>query len=154
MLCLLVWTLHHLKTAHMTNFSSPLLMITDLMCPSCFLRAPQAVSKRLHLFFNFYEFNAGIERSHRPDTSREVSLFVCNREDNIQYHGGPWSRELGQAPMLLVFLTPRQVLSSHPRQQMVWLCRLQDRDTMPNWYTINHPTTLHTWFTAEDNVSV
>ena len=21
---------------------------------------------------------------------------------------------------------------------------LQDRDSMPNWYTINHPTTLHT----------
>ena len=24
---------------------------------------------------------------------------------------------------------------------MVWLCWLQDRDSMPNWYTINHPTT-------------
>ena len=49
-----------------------------------------------------------------------------------------------QAPTLLVFLTPRQVLLSHPRQQMVWLYWLQDRDSMPNWYTINHPTTLHT----------
>ena len=46
--CLLC-ELHHLKTAHMTNFSSPLLMITDLMCPSYFLRAPQAVSRRLHI---------------------------------------------------------------------------------------------------------
>ena len=27
---------------------------------------------------------------------------------------------------------------------MVWLYCLQDRDSMPNWYTINHPTTLHT----------
>ena len=39
---------------------------------------------------------------------------------------------------------PRQELSSHPCQQMVWLYRLQDRDSMPNWYTINHPKTLHT----------
>ena len=36
------------------------------------------------------------------------------------------------------------VLSSHPHQQMVWLYWLQDRDSMPIWYTINHPTTLHT----------
>ena len=34
----------------------------------------------------------------------------------MQYHGGLRSRELCQAPMLLVFLTPRQALSSHPRQ--------------------------------------
>ena len=46
-------------------------------------------------------------------------LFVCNRGDNIQYHSGLRSRELGQAPMLQVYLTPRQALSSHPRQQMV-----------------------------------
>ena len=72
-----------------------------------------------------------------------VFCFVCNREDTIQYHGGLRSRELGQAPMLLVFLTPRQVLSSHPLQQMVWLYWLQDRDSIPNWYTINHPTKLH-----------
>ena len=60
-------------------------------------------------------------------------FFVCNRGDTVQYYGGLWSRELGQAPMLQVFLTPRQVLSSHPRQQMVWLYWLQDRDSMPNW---------------------
>ena len=30
----------------------------------------------------------------------------------MKYHGGLQSRELGQAPMLLVFLTPRQALSS------------------------------------------
>ena len=45
-----------------------------------------------------------------------VCLFVCNRGDTIQYHGGLRSRELGHAPLLLVFLTPRQALSSHPRQ--------------------------------------
>ena len=43
-------------------------------------------------------------------------LFVCKRGDTIQYHGGLRSRELGQAPMLLVFLTPRQGLSPHLRQ--------------------------------------
>ena len=41
-------------------------------------------------------------------------------------------------------LTPRQVLLCHLSQQMVWLYWLQDRDSMPNWYNINHPTTLHT----------
>jgi hypothetical protein len=71
-------------------------------------------------------------------------LFVCNRRDTIQYHGGLRSRKLGQAPMIQVFLTPRQTLSSEPSQQMVWLYWLQDRDRMPNWYTTNHPTTLHT----------
>ena len=44
-------------------------------------------------------------------------LFVRNRRDTIQYHGGLQSRELGQAPTLQVFLTPRQASSSHPRQQ-------------------------------------
>ena len=44
-----------------------------------------------------------------------VFLF-CNRGDTIQYQGGLRSRELCQAPMLLVFLTPRQALSSHPHQ--------------------------------------
>ena len=28
---------------------------------------------------------------------------------------------------------------------MVWLYWLQDRDSMPIWYTINHPTTQHTY---------
>ena len=46
-------------------------------------------------------------------------LFVCYRGDTVQYHGGLQSRELDQAPILQVFLTPRQALSSHPRQQMV-----------------------------------
>ena len=77
------------------------------------------------------------------------SLFVCNRGGTIQYHGGLWARELGQAPMLLVFLTPKQALSSHPPLQMVWLYWLQDRDSMTNWYTINHPTTLHTQYETQ-----
>ena len=33
----------------------------------------------------------------------------------MQYHGSLRSRELGQTSMIHVFLTPRQVLSSHPR---------------------------------------
>ena len=49
----------------------------------------------------------------------QVILFVCNRGDTVQHHGGLRSRELGQAPMLQVFLTPRQALSSHPHQQKV-----------------------------------
>ena len=49
--------------------------------------------------------------------------FVCNRGDAIQYHGGLQSRELGQAPLL-------QALPSHPRQQVVWLYLLQDRDSI------------------------
>ena len=39
-----------------------------------------------------------------------VCLFVCNRGDTIQWHGGLGSRKLSQAPMLLEFLTPRQVI--------------------------------------------
>ena len=56
-------------------------------------------------------------------------ILVCNRGDTIQYQGCLWSRELGQAPMLQLFLTPRQSLKSHLRQQMVWLYWLQDRDS-------------------------
>ena len=55
-------------------------------------------------------------------------MFVCNRTDTISLP----SRELGQAPMLLVFLTLRQALSSHQRQQLVLMYWLQDRDGMPN----------------------
>ena len=47
-----------------------------------------------------------------------VFLFLfCNRGDTIQYHGGLRSRELGQAPMVLV-----QALSSHPHHSLVWFC--------------------------------
>ena len=69
-----------------------------------------------------------------------ITLFVCNRGDTLQYHGSLRLRDLDQAVMLLVFPTPRQGSSSQPPQQMVWLYR----DSMPNRYTINHPTTLHT----------
>ena len=48
---------------------------------------------------------------------RVVCLFVTGH--TVQYHGGLRSRELGQAPMLQVFLTPRQALSSHPRQDFI-----------------------------------
>ena len=69
-------------------------------------------------------------------------LFVCNKGDTIQYRGSLRSRDL--APMLQAFLTPRQALSSHPCQQMVWLYWLQGRDSMPNRYSLNHLTILHT----------
>ena len=87
------------------------------------------------LFLNWYYSNFNF---HMYINSIFVCLFVCAKGDTIWYHGGLRSRELGQAPMLLVFQTHRQALSSHPRQQMVWLFG------MPNWYTINHQTTLHT----------
>ena len=47
--------------------------------------------------------------------SLDFFCFFCNRGDTIQYHGGLRSKELGQAPMLLVSLSPRQALSSHLR---------------------------------------
>ena len=49
-----------------------------------------------------------------------ISLILCspniflNIGDTIQYFGHLRSREFGQAPILLVFLSPRQALSSHP----------------------------------------
>ena len=43
-------------------------------------------------------------------------MFVCFlTEEILLYHGSLRSRELGQAPMLLVFLPPRRALSSHLR---------------------------------------
>ena len=56
----------------------------------------------------------------------ETSLFVCNRGDTIQYHGGLRSRELGQELetyfALLYFMTFAQcvqiitwLISSHKR---------------------------------------
>ena len=44
-----------------------------------------------------------------------VSLLFFVTEENYKYQSGLRTRELGQAPILLVFLTPRQALSSHPR---------------------------------------
>ena len=83
------------------------------------------------------------------------SFFVCNRGDTVQYHGHLRSRELGQATMLQVFLTPRQALSSHPCQQMVWLYWLQDRDstlsTIRQHFTHNEiqwPTATGRWHFA------
>ena len=50
----------------------------------------------------------------------KLDVFVClsvTEEILFQSHGGLRSRELGQAPKLLVFLIPWQALSSHLRQQ-------------------------------------
>ena len=54
-----------------------------------------------------------------PLEKRRNKLFDCNRGDTVQYHGSLRSRELGQTPMLQVFLTPRQGLSFHPLKTMV-----------------------------------
>ena len=78
-----------------------------------------------------------------------VYLIVCNRGDTIRYWTGVdklWRttqliyvhdcRYYGVSRRFLIigvrFLSPRQTLSSHPPQQMVWLYRLQDRDSSPN----------------------
>ena len=51
--------------------------------------------------------------------SNVIWLQLEYKISTLEYHSGLRSRELGQAPMQQVFLTPRQELSSHPRQQMV-----------------------------------
>ena len=78
-----------------------------------------------------------------------AKLFFCNRRDTTRYHVGLWSRELCQALMLLMFLTPRQALSSHPRviimilwesrnfhpdKQLFQVASARDRTTDP-WVT-------------------
>ena len=52
-----------------------------------------------------------------------------------------WSSEQGSKAK---HLNHKQALSSHPHQQIVWMYWLQDKDSMPKQYTINHPTKLHT----------
>ena len=88
-------------------------------------------------------WNSVCNRGERGRTMAHYCTFMPTTDNTIQYHGRLHTRKLGQAPILL-FLTLRQALSSHPHQQMVWLCRLQDRDSIHIQYTINHPTTLHT----------
>ena len=54
------------------------------------------------------------------------TICFCNKGDTIQYLSGLGSRELGQAPMLLVFLSPRQALiqskSIRPVSSYATLC--------------------------------
>ena len=71
------------------------------------------------------------------DATAIFCLFVCNRGDTVSRR----SPIKGVRPS--PYTNPRQALSSCLHQQMVWLYWLQNGDTMPNWYTINHPTTLH-----------
>jgi hypothetical protein len=59
---------------------------------------------------------------------------MSTMDNTIQYHGELQARKLGQAPLLL-FLTLRQTLSSHPCQQMVWMCGLQARVRIHLQYT-------------------
>ena len=43
----------------------------------------------------------------------QMGLFVCNRGDTLQYHGGLWSKELCQTPLLQVFLLGRHYHLTH-----------------------------------------
>ena len=84
-------------------------------------------------------------------------LFVCNRRDTIQYHGDLPIRRLGQAT-ILVFLTPRQVLSSHSRQQMVD-CIGYRIEIVPNidkssQFKLNQSTNLELLFTHSDSKTI
>ena len=110
-------------------------------------------------------FNSFIFKTlKKPCMKWQKCLFVCNRGDTIHYwtqtnydaqlhssmlttendiqcQGKLQTRKLDQAPIPNL----GQTLSSYPHQQMVWLCRLQDRDSIHTYtVTINHPTTLHT----------
>ena len=73
-----------------------------------------------------------LQYHHRSDCQKNgLELNVClehsntndffNRGETVQYHISLQSRELGQAPMLLVFLTNRQALSS-TRVSLLWFC--------------------------------
>ena len=66
---------------------------------------------------SYWGFMSQLWCSHRRFL---LLFFFCNRGDT-KYHGGLRSRELCQAPMLQVPLTPRQALSSHPRPCYVFL---------------------------------
>ena len=47
-------------------------------------------------------------------------------DNTTKYHSGHPVKGAMPSPMLLVFLIPRQVLSSHLHQRMIWLYWLQD----------------------------
>ena len=67
------------------------------------------------------------------------SLFVCNRGDTIQYHGGlQHLRKLGQTPMLHVFLTPRPALSSHQHRTLVCLFLIWEPTLCSQWNSKSH----------------
>ena len=95
-------------------------------------------------------FNSFIFKTlKKPCMKWQKCLFVCNRGDTIHYwtqtnydaqlhssmlttendiqcQGKLQTRKLDQAPIPNL----GQTLSSYPHQQMVWLCRLQDRDSI------------------------
>ena len=81
--------------------------------------------------------------NHGLNTSFRLFCLFVTKEILYSIIAGSDHGSYAKPLLLHVFLTPRQALSSHPHQQMVWLYWLQDRDSIPNWYTINHPTTLH-----------
>ena len=66
-------------------------------------------------------------------------MFVCNRGDTIQYHGGlQHLRKLGQTPMLQVFLTPRPALSSHQHRTLVCLFLIWEPTLCSQWNSKSH----------------
>ena len=119
------------------NFSTDSL----ISCATVAINYKQYVKASVRLIFTYLDghghgfkliYLKKIVHKRVIDGQRRQSFFVCLFvTEEIQCHGGLWSRELGQSPMLLVFLTPRQ--------QMVWQYRLQDRDSRSNCYTIIHP---------------
>ena len=68
-----------------------------------------------------------------PKLPFTYNLFVC-----LQYHGRLRSRELCQAPLLQVFLTPRQVLSTHQCQQWEANLRKGGRHLFQIWCIPNN----------------
>ena len=68
------------------------------------------------VFFNFWSSTV-ITQILKMKSDHVPPKF--DRGDTVEYQSGLQARELGQAPKLQVFLTPRQALSSQPRQQTV-----------------------------------
>ena len=76
--------------------------VPPLSLENCNLASGKVVPLTTTLKFEIFEIYAGIFNKQL-----KFCLFVCNRGDTILYYGRLQSRELGQVPMLLVFLTPR-----------------------------------------------
>ena len=75
--------------------------------------------------------------NHGLNTSFRLFCLFVTKEILYSIIAGSDHGSYAKPLLLHVFLTPRQALSSHPHQQMVWMYWLQDRDSMPNWYTIS-----------------
>ena len=80
-------------------------------CHACYIDKKSAVINFLSLV-SVFGYTADTTETLKRKTILISTLWFClfvrNRGDTIQYHSSPRSRELGQGPILLVFLTPRQ----------------------------------------------